>query len=132
METFSIATSSRCELVEITGRVAAVVEACGASDGIAVIYIPHTTAAVTINENADPSVARDIVMKTSKLAERRDRDYTHGEGNSDAHVKASMLGSSETVIIEEGRLRLGTWQGIFLAEFDGPRNRRVWVKVISG
>jgi len=99
-------------------------------EGICHLFIPHTTAAVTINENADPSVTRDILMMLNKLIPSED-DYRHLEGNSPAHIKSSLLGCSETVFVESGKLVLGTWQGIFFCEFDGPRSRKVYVKVVK-
>ncbi len=132
MVRLSVRTSRRCEFVDITGELRKAVLESGMSDGIVVIYCPHTTAGITINENADPSVMRDITTKTSKLIDRNDPDYRHVEGNSDGHVKSSLFGASETVIIEGGRPVLGTWQGIYLAEFDGPRTRSVLLKMIPG
>ncbi len=132
MVRLSVRTSRRCEFVDITGEVRKAVLESGMSDGIVVIYCPHTTAGITINENADPSVMRDITTKTSKLIDRNDPDYRHAEGNSDGHIKSSLFGASETVIIEGGRPVLGTWQGIYLAEFDGPRTRSVLLKMIPG
>ena len=106
------------------------VSASGIEDGICHVFVPHTTAAVTINENADPDVVRDITEILEKIVPWRG-DYAHSEGNSAAHVKASMLGFSETVFVEGGRLALGTWQSLYFCEFDGPRTRKVWVKVVS-
>jgi secondary thiamine-phosphate synthase enzyme len=126
MTTFTVETHQREELVDITSQVNDAVSRLGVRDGAAVVFVPHTTAAVTINENADPSVRRDIVMTLGRLVPR-DLPFTHLEGNSDAHVKASLLGSSVVVPIADGRLELGTWQGVFFAEFDGPRRRRVHV-----
>ncbi|MBE9532148.1 MAG: YjbQ family protein, partial [Proteobacteria bacterium] len=94
------------------------------------VFCPHTTAGITINENADPDVPHDILMKSEKLIERKDPDFRHAEGNSDAHLKSSLFGASESVIVEDGRLVLGTWQGIYFAEFDGPRTRNVFLKMI--
>ncbi len=125
----SIRTSKRNEFIDITEEVQAVVEGFNVKSGICYIYVPHTTAAVTINEGADPSVKRDILMMLEKLIPHR-ASYAHMEGNSDAHIKSSLVGASEVVIIEDGRLRLGTWQSVFFCEFDGPRSRRVIVKVI--
>ncbi len=127
-----VKTTKRAEFIDITEDVAGAVEDLGITDGIAVVFTPHTTAAVTINENADPAVASDMVMKSSKLIERDDPGYEHAEGNSDGHLKSSLFGASETLIVEGGRLVLGTWQGVYLAEFDGPRSRSVFVKVIKG
>ena len=123
----SVPTPSREILVDITQRVQrAVAESEPAITGMVSIFVPHTTAGVTINENADPSVVRDMVEGLARLVPR-DAGYRHSEGNSDAHIKASLMGSHLAVPIENGRLRLGTWQSIYLAEFDGPRTRRVWV-----
>lgn len=127
-----IKTNKRCELVDITERVSQAVKSSGVTDGIALIYSPHTTAGITINENADPSVIYDISMKLSKLVSHDDIDYRHSEGNSDSHIKSSIIGASEVVIIEGGRPVLGRWQGIFFAEFDGPRSRDVFIKIIPG
>lgn len=128
---FEVSTSSRSEMVDITGRVREVVRGAGIPDGLCVVYIPHTTAGVTINENADPAVVVDILEYLEKLVPRRG-GYRHREGNADAHIKASMMGFSQTLLLEGGDIVLGTWQGIFLCEFDGPRRRRVRVKVIAG
>jgi secondary thiamine-phosphate synthase enzyme len=130
MTILKIKTRQRCEFVDITLDVAKAVQASGISDGIILIYSPHTTAGITINENADPSVLSDINLKTSRLIEHNDPDFLHGEGNSDSHIKSSIFGASEAVIIEKRKLVLGSWQGIFFAEFDGPRNREVYLKII--
>ena len=126
----SLKTSERNQFIDITDRVTDIVYNSGISSGIAVIYTPHTTAGITINENADPSVRRDIVEFLSKKIPYHG-DYRHMEGNADSHIKSSLIGCSETVIIEDGRILLGTWQGIFFCEFDGPRRREVWVKIIQ-
>ena len=118
---FSIKTNKRNEFLDITSQVEEAVK--DVKEGTAIVYIPHTTAAVTINENADPDVKSDILKKLSQLIPESD-NYQHAEGNSDAHVKASLVGTSETVIIKNGKLVLGTWQGIFFCEFDGPRTRK--------
>lgn len=118
---FSIKTNKRNEFLDITSQVEETVK--DVKEGTAIVYIPHTTAAVTINENADPDVKSDILKKLSHLIPESD-NYQHAEGNSDAHVKASLVGTSETVIIKNGKLVLGTWQGIFFCEFDGPRTRK--------
>jgi len=130
IQTFQVRTSGKTELIDMTHSVQEAVQKTGVKEGICFIFVPHTTAAITINEHADPSVSRDIVMELNKIVPFEDR-YHHMEGNSPAHIKASLVGSSETVLIESGRLALGTWQGIFFCEFDGPRNRKVYVKVIS-
>ncbi len=130
MQTFQVRTSTQTELINITHPVQEVVKKIGVGDGICVIFVPHTTAGVTINENADPSVVHDILMEFNKIVPFKDQ-YHHMEGNSPAHIKTSLVGCSEIILVESGRLVLGTWQGIFLCEFDGPRNRKVHVKVIS-
>jgi secondary thiamine-phosphate synthase enzyme len=124
----SISTRSRTELVDITGQVKSVVTESGVQDGVCHVYVPHTTAGITINENADPSVREDILMELNKKIPFED-NYRHREGNAAAHIKASIVGSSETLLVEQGRLVLGTWQGLFFCEFDGPRSRRVLVKI---
>ena len=122
-----VKTPSREILVDITGQVQkAVAEPDPVFTGLVLVFVPHTTAGVTINEGADPAVARDIVQALARLVPR-DAGYSHTEGNSDAHVKTSLVGSQVMVPVEAGRLRLGTWQSIYLAEFDGPRTRRVWI-----
>jgi secondary thiamine-phosphate synthase enzyme len=130
IQTFEVRTSSQTEFIDITRSVQEVLKKTGVEDGICIIFIPHTTAAVTINENADPSVVQDIVMELNKIIPFEDQ-YRHMEGNSPAHIKASLVGSSQIVFIESGKLVLGTWQGIFFCEFDGPRNRKVHVKVMK-
>jgi len=125
-----VKTRTKEELIDITSRVKEEVSHSGIKNGICHVYIPHTTAGVTINENADPSVKEDILMTMKKLVPDN-LPYRHSEGNSPAHVKASLVGSSVNVIIEEGELQLGTWQGIFFCEFDGPRSRRAYIKVYS-
>jgi secondary thiamine-phosphate synthase enzyme len=129
IQTFQMRTSKQTEFIDITRFVQEAVKKTGVEEGICFIFIPHTTAGVTINENADPSVSQDIVMELNKMIPLQDR-YQHLEGNSPAHIKASLVGSSQTVFIESGKLALGTWQGIFFCEFDGPRNRNVYVKVV--
>ena len=129
METFHVRTSAQTEFIDITRSVQEAVKKAGAEDGICIIFIPHTTAAITINENADPSVVRDMAMELNKIVPLKDQ-YHHGEGNSAAHIKASLLGCSEIAFVESGKLVLGTWQGIFFCEFDGPRDRKVHVKVM--
>jgi secondary thiamine-phosphate synthase enzyme len=124
-----VKTTTRNELVDITLPVEGVVEESGVSEGICVLAVPHTTAAVTVNENADPSVKADIIAKLSELVPAGDR-YRHLEGNADAHIKATIAGPSETLLVRGGRLSLGTWQGVFFCEFDGPRTRRVVIRVL--
>lgn len=130
MERISVRTGRRQEFVEITGIVEDAVKKSGVKSGICYIYVPHTTCGLTINENADPSVKADILSKLEELIPENGR-YSHLEGNSDAHIKSSILGHCLSVIIEEGSLQLGTWQGIFLCEFDGPRTRQIWIKILS-
>ena len=128
---FSLRTNARCEFVNIDAQVEKVLATSGVSDGVCVVFVPHTTAAVTINENADPDVRRDIIAELEKVVPFADH-YQHMEGNAAAHIKASLLGSSATVVVQGGRLKLGTWQSLFFCEFDGPRTRQVWVKVMPG
>ncbi len=128
MTSFQVRTSTKTQLIDITSRVQEAVAASGVREGLCHIFIPHTTAAVTINENADPSVSADILMELDKIVPFED-NYRHNEGNSAAHIKASLLGPAETVPVEDGSLLLGTWQGIFLCEFDGPRTRKVLIRV---
>ena len=129
MESFSIATRSRTDLVDVTERVAEVLRRAGGRTGAVLVYIPHTTAGVTINENADPSVRADILLALKKMVPDS-LPYEHSEGNSPAHIKAGLVGSSVMVMVEHGRLNLGTWQGIYFCEFDGPRRRKVWVRLL--
>jgi secondary thiamine-phosphate synthase enzyme len=126
---FEVQTRARSALVDVTPQVQQAVDRAGVRSGLVCVFTPHTTAAVTINENADPDVARDILVTLEKLIPQRG-DYRHAEDNSDSHIKSSLTGCSELVIVEEGQLQLGTWQGVFLCEFDGPRRREVWVKVL--
>jgi secondary thiamine-phosphate synthase enzyme len=130
IQIFQVRTSKKTEFIDITHSVQEAIQKSGVEEGVCFIFVPHTTAAITINENADPSVSQDIVMELNMIVPLEDR-YRHREGNSPAHIKSSLLGSSETVFVESGRLVLGTWQGIFFCEFDGPRNRKVHVKVIK-
>lgn len=131
VHTFNRATSVKEEMVDITEDVRRAVTSCGVTEGVCFVHVPHTTAAVTINENADPDVRTDII-KGMKIIVPEDIGYQHAEGNSPAHIKSSMVGNSVTVFISGGRLVLGTWQGIYFCEFDGPRTRRVEVKIIKG
>ena len=130
METLSIQTTSQTQFVDITDRVQEAVQRLKMSDGVCHVYVPHTTAGLTINENADPSVRDDLIMALSRIVPD-EQAYRHQEGNSPAHIKASLLGSSVAVFVESGRLALGTWQGIYFCEFDGPRNRRVHVTGVT-
>jgi secondary thiamine-phosphate synthase enzyme len=129
MQTLTINTQGREELKDITAAIDQVVRGSGIERGICCVYVPHTTAGVTINENADPSVKSDLLMALGKTVPDS-LPFRHGEGNSPAHVKTSLMGSSVQVFIEGGRLVLGTWQGIFFCEFDGPRSRRVQVQCL--
>jgi len=126
----SLSTSRKEEFLNITGKVQALVRESGLSSGLAIIFCPYTTCGLTINEQADPDVQADILMTLRKIVPDN-LPFAHGEGNSPAHQKASLLGSSLSVIIENGELQLGTWQGIFLCEFDGPRNRKIWVRFLE-
>ena len=125
-----VRTSSHTQMLDITRQVQQAVTESGVSDGICIIFVPHTTAAVTINENADPDVQTDFMKEINKIVPWED-GYLHMEGNAAAHLKASMMGFSETVIIKDGRLVLGTWQGIYFLEYDGARNRKVIIKIMN-
>ncbi len=126
---FSLKTTKVNEFINITNKVKEAVMESKVNSGICVIFVPHTTAGITINENADPDVVKDMLMEISKIVPE-DKEYRHFEGNSSAHIKASFMGSNQTVIIENGELKIGTWQGIYFTEFDGPRTRKFFVKVI--
>ncbi len=130
MKQFSVKTNARFEMVDITRRVGAVVRESKVTSGVCHVFVPHTTAAVTINENADPSVPRDILAELDKVIPLND-NYRHMEGNAAAHIKASLVGPSETVFVDNGELVLGTWQSLFFCEFDGPRTRLVLVEVVG-
>lgn len=129
-KTIKINTESLVQLKEITPEIKKVIKDSGITDGIAILFVPHTTAAITINENADPDVASDMVDGLNKLIPFKD-NYKHLEGNSAAHIKSSLIGPSEQLIIDQGTLRLGTWQGIYFCEFDGPRSRSLHIKIIE-
>ncbi len=129
MNELIINTSRHTEFVEITERVQTVVDESKIEEGICVCFVPHTTAGITINENADPDVVTDMIFALDRAVPWKDPHYRHGEGNTAAHVKSSMMGHSVNVFIRDGRLQFGTWQGIYLCEFDGPRSRKVWVSV---
>ena len=131
MQEIQVSTSKREELVNITDKVQTMIRQNGWEDGAVLVYCQHTTAAITINEAADPTVVRDITVNLSRLVPEKG-DYKHMEGNSDAHIKSSLVGCSEMVIVEQGKMVLGTWQGLFFAEFDGPRSRKVKVKWLAG
>ena len=128
-EEISVRTSTRNEMVDITGKVATLVNHSGINDGDVIVYCPHTTAAITINENADPDVVHDVLLTFSELMPKDRRGYRHNEGNSDSHCKSSLVGVSEQILIKDGHLILGTWQGIYFCEFDGPRTRRVIIQI---
>ena len=127
----SVKTSTRTELIDITSRIAEQVNKSGIRAGLCMLYVPHTTGAVTINESADPSVRSDILMVLNQIVPW-EANYQHLEGNSPAHVKATLVGASELLAIENGALVLGTWQGIFFCEFDGPRTRKIHVRILEG
>ena len=129
--TISVQSSAHTQMIDITEKIAALVAKSGVKEGLCIIAVPHTTAAVTINENADPDVRRDFIMEINKIVPWED-GYLHSEGNSSAHLKASLTGFSAAIIIENGRLLLGTWQGIYFVEYDGARNRQVHVKILQG
>ena len=130
-KTISVKTENAQQLVDITQQVRLVVRESGVKSGVCWIFIPHTTAAVTINENADPNVRQDILNHLERVAPS-DGTYLHPEGNSHAHIKSSLVGSSVSVFVEAGQLVLGTWQSVFLCDFDGPRTRNVMVRILSG
>jgi secondary thiamine-phosphate synthase enzyme len=126
-----VKTSQRSEIVDVTAAVKRIVRQHHMRDGMAIVYVPHTTAAVTINENYDPDVKHDLLKKLDTLVPKHESYYQHGEGNSDSHVKTAMVGNSATVLIEHGELVLGQWQGIYFCEFDGPREREMFVKLVE-
>ncbi len=130
VETLQINSHRREELINITAAIEKFVRNAGLREGVVIIFVPHTTAAVTINENADPDVKHDIIHKLNSEFPQDD-SYLHGEGNSDAHIKSSLIGASLQIIVTEGKLLLGTWQGIYFCEFDGPRSRNVYIKAIA-
>ena len=131
LATMGVRTSSRCQMVDITDEVARKVTESGVRSGLCIVYVPHTTAGVTVNEGADPDVTTDVLNQFEKLVPWQN-GYRHAEGNSAAHIKSILVGGSTQIIISDGRLLLGTWQRIFFCEFDGPRTRKVHVKVING
>ncbi|MDH3582616.1 MAG: secondary thiamine-phosphate synthase enzyme YjbQ [Phycisphaerae bacterium] len=131
MTSFAVPTARRDQMVEITQSVQAAVDESSIPGGLVVVHVPHTTAGITINENADPDVVHDFLRQLDEMVPWHQPFYRHGEGNSAAHVKASMMGASLTVMIQRGRLVLGRWQGIWLCEFDGPRTREVQVKIMA-
>jgi secondary thiamine-phosphate synthase enzyme len=130
IEKISVSSRSREEFIDITGQVRQTVKKSGVRDGLCVVYVPHTTAGLTVNENADPSVSRDILAALGRLVPRDDPDYRHAEGNSDSHIKSTLVGFSHIIPISNSSLTLGTWQGIFFCEFDGPRRRSALIQII--
>ena len=128
-EDFRISTKSRNQMIDITSKVRSLIDQSSVTDGDVIVYCPHTTAAITINENADPSVPHDLLLTLEQLLPQHRSGYRHSEGNSDSHCKSSLVGCSEQVLLKGGSLQLGTWQGIFFCEFDGPRNRKVIVQI---
>ena len=126
----SVRTGGRVEFQDITGTVRDTISSSGVESGVCHVFVPHTTAGVTINEHADPSVVQDIAAQLDKMVPQHNR-YRHLEGNSPAHIKASLMGSAQTIFIEDGRPVLGTWQGVFFCEFDGPRNRSLLIKIVG-
>lgn len=129
MPVLDVTTRARFQMVNVTAEVSRAVKASGVKSGVVVAYVPHTTAGVIINENADPDVARDILAGFDAMVPKL--NYRHMEGNSDAHIKASLAGASQTLIIEDGELRLGRWQAVYFCEFDGPRERKLYIRVIK-
>ncbi len=130
MLTIKIVSRRQVEMIDVTGRVREAIRDSGVRSGLAVVFVPHTTAAVTINENADPDVVGDMLMELNKIVPLDDH-YRHAEGNSAAHLKSSLFGASETLIVEQGAPVLGTWQGLYFCEFDGPRRRQLHIRVIG-
>jgi secondary thiamine-phosphate synthase enzyme len=131
MHAFEVVTRARTEMVEITDLVRAAVQAAGAREGLCVVYCPHTTAAITVNENADPDVVHDLLLWYNRAVPHEQPGFRHAEGNSDAHIKATLVGPSVTLLVADGRPVLGRWQGVYFCEFDGPRKRTVHVQVTS-
>jgi secondary thiamine-phosphate synthase enzyme len=130
MQQLTVKTQSQTEMIDITRQVQKSIEAAGFQDGLCVLYVPHTTAGITINESADPSVRRDILKVLNQMVPWQ-ADYRHMEGNSPAHIKSTLVGASQLVVVEKGQMVLGTWQGIFFCEFDGPRSRKLQIKFIQ-
>lgn len=131
IERFTLRTTARNQLIDITTQIQTFVKTTQIRSGICVVFTPHTTAAITINENADSSVKADVLKKLNESFPKED-DYRHAEGNSDSHIKSSLVGCSETIIVADGQLVLGTWQGVYFCEFDGPRNREFIIKLVNG
>ncbi len=133
IKSFDVQTKEKAQLIDVTARVEAMVRQSGIENGVAIVFVPHTTAGVTIQENADPDVQRDLLAALAHAApDDLPGGYRHSEGNSPAHVKTTLVGSSTSILVEGGELVLGTWQGVYLCEFDGPRTRRVLVRVLRG
>ncbi len=132
MKQFQIATQKSSQLIEITDPVSQIVAQSGVPSGICVVCVPHTTAGITIQENADPDVVHDILLWLNRFVPRAQSGFRHAEGNSDSHIKTCLMGNSVSVVIQDGRLIFGTWQGIYLCEFDGPRTRSVQVQIQAG
>jgi secondary thiamine-phosphate synthase enzyme len=130
MQILEIETTSHTEMIDITAEIAAAISKNNVKSGVCTIFVPHTTAGVTLNENADPSVRKDFINVFEKLIPKYER-YSHAEGNAPAHIKSSIFGSSLNIIIEDGKPVLGTWQGIFFCEFDGPRNRKIYLQIAA-
>ncbi len=128
-EILTVQTNQRNEMIDITAEVAAAVAKSGVDVGTAIVFCPHTTAGITINENADPDVTHDILLTLEELIPHHRKGYRHGEGNSDAHVKSSLVGADQTVLIQDGQLKLGIWQAVYFCEFDGPRSRKVHLRI---
>lgn len=131
MEKINISSTKRIELIDITAQLRQIAAKSGVQDGVCFVFCPHTTAGLTINENADPSVRRDIIKTINKIVPEG-ADYAHSEGNADSHIKSSLYGINLQIFIENSQLVFGTWQGVYFCENDGPRNREVWVKIVSG
>jgi len=131
MNSFEIRTKSRREMVEITEDVNKIVRSSGVKEGICIVYCPHTTAAITINENADPDVVHDLLLWYGRTVPKEQSGFRHGEGNSDSHIQCTLVGPSQTIIIDKGELVMGRWQGVFFCEFDGPRDRTVHVQIVG-
>lgn len=130
MEVMKVKTDRRTQFVDVTGLVERVVEKAGVASGVCYVYVPHTTAGVIINEHFDPDVATDLEGVLDRLVPKNG-PYRHGEGNSDSHAKAALVGTSQMILVEDGKLALGRWQGVFFCEFDGPRERKIWVKILK-
>ena len=131
MQSITVQTHRRCEMLDVTSQVAEQVRSAGLQNGYVICYVPHTTAGITIQENADPDVVHDVLYKLEQLVPQDDPGFRHGEGNSDAHLKASLTGRSQIGLVKDGRLVLGTWQGIYFCEYDGPRRRQLFIKCVK-